>query len=185
MSLQLSLQVVGMLIGAAFTVGQECLQPKVSIRDASPETAHVTGADHDGFGYLLNHGKANPQLPQVILLDGHGLDVASDRSRQTERVGIPLNLNLIATQQLPACLLEGEGFVLLRLLERRSAHLHLRAPRLVVEEALIGLVLPLGKLLHSLTADLLPEGNALTSPQLAQMTLQPRLTHVFPCHLVG
>jgi hypothetical protein len=42
-------------------------------------------------------------------------------------------------------------------------------------------MMPFGNLLYLLTAYLLPKGKALSSPQIEQVTLHPRLSHIASC----
>jgi len=127
--------------------GEESLQAKIK---ACAVTRHDLSGLACGF---LNH-KVQIEIAQRVALNRHSLDVRWNLAAFEVLVHLALDGDLVAVQQLPARLLEGEAAVLLDFLEawRPRAHLAL----VIAKEQLVRLVNALHDVLDRLGAYQVP-----------------------------
>ena len=145
---------------------QESFQPKVK-----PDA--VTRSELIILGYIFLYHKVQIEITKAITFDRDSLNVCWNVAGLAEFVDRALNLDLVATKQLPTSLLEGETAVLLDFLKAwgRGFNLVLK----VAEEQLIGFVDTINNVLNRLTANQIPMLMAVKLFQLGDMFHQNEL----------
>lgn len=155
--------------------GEKSLQTKI---EACAITRHGLIALVDFF---LHH-EIEIEIPQRVALDCDRLHVRRNVAALAVLVDSALNVDAIVGKQLPARLLEGEGSVLLDLLERGRRGLDLALE--VAKEQLVGAVNTLHYILDRLRTNKVPVGIAGQLLELGEMPHQVILAQMLASQTV-
>jgi hypothetical protein len=165
---------LGIAVASACIVGEKALQTEI-------ETAALTRAGSFDLK-VLNDAENQPQPADAVALDREGFDLPQTRTMLDKPIvhtvdpdcascpcplPVGLCLVLVPLDDFVSRLWEGEGFVLLRLLELRATF---RQP---VEEPLIGIVYATTYLLTDLRMQIAPQGEPLGFPQFQDVAVHP------------
>lgn len=144
------LQELGRFNLGAIGAGEERFQPKIKASDS-------TRLDFDHGFRAVNHYD-HKQLSQRSPLNGYGFDRSLNLSTVPILIDSTANLDAVAAQELIACLLQRERFILSDLLKAGWSNSFF----VVLKKQFVRLLNPLADVLHGLRANRLPELATLT-----------------------